>query len=121
MSKKLNKSNPHTGSLVDALRATSRSADAPVWLEVAKRLSAPTRGRAEVNVSRINRHTSEGDVVVVPGVVLGAGILGHSVKVGALRFSQSAVEKIEEAKGACMSIEQLLESEPDGKKIRVFR
>ncbi|MHC1592543.1 MAG: 50S ribosomal protein L18e [Methermicoccaceae archaeon] len=121
MSKKINKSNPRIGSLVDALRAASRSADAPVWLELAKRLSTPTRGYVEVNVSRLNRHTSEGDTVVVPGVVLGAGILGHSVKVGALRFSQSAVEKIEEAEGACMSIEQMLESEPDGKKIRVFR
>lgn len=118
---KLNKSNPRMSSLIDALKSASRTFDAPVWLEVARRLSAPTRRYAEVNVSRINRHTTEGDVIVVPGVVLGAGSLGHSVRVAALRFSQAAAEKIREAKGECMSIEQMLESEPEGKNVRIFR
>jgi len=121
MAKRREKSNPRIGKLIDALKAASRKTGARVWLDVAKRLSGPTRRYAEVNVSRINRHTSDGDVIVVPGVVLGAGTIEHSVKVGALRFSQSAMEKIEQAEGVCMSIEQLLEHNPEGRNVRVFR
>ena len=35
---------------------------------------------AEVNISEINRHTSPDEMVLVPGKVLGNGILDHKVK-----------------------------------------
>ena len=44
-------------------------------------------------------HASDGDVIVVPGKVLGTGDLNRKVTVAAFSFSKSAVEKIRNAKG----------------------
>ena len=104
------KTNPRIVSLIERLRRE----DAPVWKEIARRLASPRKNYAEVNVSRINRYTKEGDVVVVPGTVLGAGSIDHGVTVGALKFSKTAIEKIERAGGTCLTIEEMLEKKPKG-------
>jgi large subunit ribosomal protein L18e len=74
-----------------------------------------------VNVSKINRHAAENDVILVPGKVLGAGLLDHAVTVVALDFSSSAEVKITEAGGKCLSIEEIIEANPKGSGIRIFR
>jgi large subunit ribosomal protein L18e len=67
----------------------------------------------------VNRYTSEGDVVVVPGKVLGAGDLDHTVTVAAYKFSMAAREKIN-ANGATMSLEELMEKYPTGSNVKIF-
>jgi large subunit ribosomal protein L18e len=81
----------------------------------------PSRKYAAVNISKINRHTAEDDVLLIPGKVLGAGLLDHCVTVAALTFSESAVEKITEAGGKCLSLEEIMEANPKGSGIRIFR
>ncbi|MDP7115849.1 MAG: 50S ribosomal protein L18e, partial [Candidatus Woesearchaeota archaeon] len=49
----------------------------PLWKRVASDLSKPTRQRRIVNLSRINRFTKENETIVVPGKVLGDGLLDH--------------------------------------------
>jgi len=73
-----------------------------------------------VNLSRINRHTSEGDVVVVPGKVLGAGLLRHPVTVAAFAFTRSARQKILEAGGKCLDIRELVELNPKGSGVKII-
>jgi large subunit ribosomal protein L18e len=58
--------------------------------------------------------------VVVPGKVLGAGSLEHSVSVAAFSFSDQAKVKISKAKGKCLSILDLLESNPKGSDVRIL-
>jgi large subunit ribosomal protein L18e len=53
--------------------------------------------------------------------VLGSGALSQSVKVAALNFSASATSKIRDAKGQCMTIEQLLRDNPKGSGVRILR
>jgi large subunit ribosomal protein L18e len=117
--KKLKKTNPNLISLIELLRKEGYTQDVPLWVALSKRLSKPTRHTAEVNLSRIARYTEKGDTVVVPGKVLGAGILNHSVTVAAFAFSQSAREKID-AVGRTLTIPQLMEENPQGTGVKIM-
>jgi large subunit ribosomal protein L18e len=115
------KTNPRIPSLIAVLKDSARENEAPIWRDVAKRLETPGRNYAEVNLSKINRYTAENELVMVPGKVLGAGVLGHAVTVAALGFSATAVDKITNAGGKCMTIEQALEENPAGSGIRIMK
>jgi len=115
------KTNPRIPALISVLKDTARENDAPIWRDMAMRLEKPSRIYAEVNLSKINRHAAENDLVLVPGKVLGAGALGHAVTVAALTFSTTAVDKITNAGGKCMTIEQILEENPAGSGIRIMQ
>ena len=93
---------------------------APIWKDVAERLGGARRRKVEVNISDLNRHARDGETVVVPGVVLGAGEIGKAVSVAAWRFSGSAAEKIKNAKGSAMSIEELAEKNPKGSNVKII-
>jgi len=71
-------------------------------------------------LSRLNRFTKENETVVVPGKVLGAGSMGHSLVIAALSFSDTAKQQIENAKGKCISIAELLKQNPKGKDIKII-
>ncbi len=115
------KTDPRVPSLILKLKETSREKDVPLWRDMAKRLEAPKKNYAQINLSKLNRYALENDVVIVPGKVLGSGFLGHSVTVAALNFSMSARAKITDAGGKCMTIEDLLAENPEGSGIRIMR
>ncbi len=115
------KTNPRLASLISLLKHTSRENEVNLWRDIADRLEAPSRNYAEVNLSKINRYATNGETILVPGKVLGSGILDLSVKVAALNFSQSASEKIRQADGECMSIEELISVNPAGSRVRILR
>ncbi|HNS83686.1 MAG TPA: 50S ribosomal protein L18e, partial [Methanolinea sp.] len=106
------KTNPRLVNLISLLKDTSRQNEVNVWRDVAVRLEAPARNYAEVNLSKINRYAGDGETIVVPGKVLGSGMLETSVKIAALTFSQSAATKILEANGQCLTIEELVKDNP---------
>jgi large subunit ribosomal protein L18e len=115
------KTNPRLSDLISLLKNTSRENEANVWRDIADRLEGPARNYAEVNLSKINRYAANGDTIIVPGKVLGSGILELSVSVAALNFSASASEKIRNAHGECMTIEELVSANPSGSRVRVLR
>ncbi|HOT03294.1 MAG TPA: 50S ribosomal protein L18e [Methanolinea sp.] len=122
MKRRINKkTNPRLVNLISLLKDTSRQNEVNVWRDVATRLEAPARNYAEVNLSKINRYASDGETIVVPGKVLGSGMLDTSVKIAALTFSASAATKILEANGQCLTIEELLKDNPKGSRIRILR
>lgn len=112
--------NPILRKLIRRLRKESKREDADVWSDLANRLSRSNRNRAELNTGHIDRHTEEGDTVVVPGKVIGSGKLEHAVTVGAFSFSASAREKILDAGGEPLTIEELLEKNPDGENVSIM-
>ncbi len=116
--KKSKKTNPNLISLIELLRKKGYETGVPLWVDISRRLSKPTRHRAEVNLSRINWCTAKGETVIVPGKVLGSGVLDHSVTVSAFAFSQSAKERIN-AVGRALTIEELLQENPEGTKVRI--
>lgn len=113
-------SNPNVASLIIELRKASISNEAPIWRTISKRLQKPRRNRSAVNVSKINRHSSNDDIVLVPGKVLGSGNLEHSVTVAALSFSEGAKQKIENAKGRILTISDLLNEIPKGSGVKIL-
>lgn len=117
--RKVKKTNPNLISLIELLRTEGYTNEVPLWIALSKRLLKPTRHTAEVNLSRINRYTKEGDTVVIPGKVLGAGSLDHKVTVAAFAFSQSAREHIN-AVGRTLSIEELVQENPQGAGIKLM-
>ena len=114
------KTNPRLNSLIADLKSAARSSDGDVWEDVAERLEAPRSTHAEVNLGRIERYAQEEETVVVPGKVLGSGVLQKEVSVAAVAFSGTAETKIEQV-GEVMNLEQALEENPDGSNVRVIR
>ncbi|NYB52769.1 MAG: 50S ribosomal protein L18e [Methanobacteriaceae archaeon] len=114
------KTNPQLNQLIKILKEKAYQEQTPLWKDLARRLEKPTRNQAEVNISRINRHTSEDEIVLVPGKVLGSGSLDHKVQVAALDFSKQAEEKIKSAGGKCLDINLLMEENPQGSRIRII-
>ena len=114
------KSNPNLVVLIDKLKEVSRNNKAPVWRDIALRLEGPKRNWAEVNISKLDRYAGDGEVVVIPGKLLGSGEIAKKVKVAAYRFSGQARDKITKAGGQDMSIEELMAENPTGSKIRIM-
>jgi large subunit ribosomal protein L18e len=84
------------------------------------RLEGPASNWAEVNISRLDRYASEDETVVIPGKLLGSGEIDKKLTVAAFRFSGQAKEKIENAGGRNLSIEELLAKNPTGSKVRIM-
>ena len=102
------------------LKQKSREHDAKIWKDLANNLSRPKRIKVTVNISRINRYTSDNDEVVVPGKVLGSGSINHPIRIAAINFSEKAKAKILGAKGTCLSISQIMESNPKGSNVKLI-
>jgi large subunit ribosomal protein L18e len=118
--KRTGPSNVHMQALIASLAKESTTQKAGLWSRLAEDLALPTRKRRVVNLSRISRYTKANETVVVPGKVLGSGMLEHSVVVAAYSFSDGARERIEQAKGKCITIQELMKQNPKGKDIRII-
>ncbi|WP_462272626.1 50S ribosomal protein L18e [Methanohalophilus sp.] len=114
------KSDPRVPSLIVSLKEQARQEDAPIWRDIARRLEKPRKNYAEVNLSKLNRNATEDEIVLVPGKVLGSGILKRPVAVAALGFSSSAKGKIAENGGRCITIEEIMNEKPAGSGIRIL-
>lgn len=112
--------DPNVRSLIVALEKKAKTEKANIWLDISERLKKPRRRRVAVNLSRINRCTKDGDVVVVPGKVLGSGFLDHKLCIAALSFSESAIEKTRSAGGECISIKELMKRNPKGSNVKII-
>jgi Ribosomal protein L18E len=115
------KTNPRISLLIDSLKAKSREQNVGIWRDIALRLDKPNRHYAEINLSKISRYSKENETVIVPGKVLGTGDIDHPVTVAALNFSMTAEQIISNANGKCLSIEQLMETNPTGKGVRILK
>ena len=112
--------DPNTRAVINALKKTSTKHDVKIWKRVAELLSRPSRKRATVNVGKIQRYTNDGDVIIVPGKILGSGILTHKVTVAALNTSASARSVIIGAGGTLITINELLAKIPKGKGVTII-
>ncbi len=106
---------------ITALEEASQESGNAIWKALAKELDKPKRSRIVVNLSRIDRHTEEEDVVAIPGKVLAAGYISKSVKIAAFNFSEGAIKKIKAAKGEYMSLNELLASDIKPSQIRIMK
>ena len=109
-------SNYYNRKLIRKLWKTKRR----IWKKVSKKLSGPRREAVEANLYRINNKTKENDVIVVPGKILGIGEIDHKLTIACLNCSKTARKKIETSGSKLLSIEELVEQNPEGKDVKVF-
>jgi large subunit ribosomal protein L18e len=111
--------NEQIQSLITELKKTAIEQNVNIWKRVASDLEAPSNQRRIVNLSKIDKHCQDGDVIVVPGKVLSMGDLTKKVTVAAYSFSGNAHEKINKV-GKAITIDELVKKNPKGSKIRVI-
>ncbi len=112
--------NQHLQLLIEELNKKGHESESNILLRLASDLSKSTRQRRVVNLSRINRFTKDGEIIVVPGKVLGTGELDHKVSIAAWTFSEQAKDKITKAQGTVLTINDLINSDMKGKKVRII-
>ncbi|MEM3374269.1 MAG: 50S ribosomal protein L18e [Candidatus Woesearchaeota archaeon] len=111
--------NPQLQTLIVELKKASIENDAKIWKVVATYLEKSSK-RAEVNLSKIDKYAREGEIVVVPGKVLGMGDLTKKLTICAYGFSSSALLKIQENGSSVMSLSDLIKKNPKGSKVRLL-
>ena len=118
---RIRKTNPQLMSQIDAFKTHARQHQASIWRELARMLEEPSNNYAKVNLSRLNRHTNSGDMVIVAGKVLGAGSIDHPISIGAPSFSDSARSKILTAGGTVLSLDEIAHISPKGSHVKIIR
>jgi large subunit ribosomal protein L18e len=87
--KSIKKTNPIILQLIVDLKTKSREQNVGIWKDIAQRLEKPTKGYAEINLSKINRYSR----IMKPSSSLQSvrtGNIDHPVTVAALNFSMTA-------------------------------
>lgn len=120
MVKRTGPTNFHVRRLIKLMRKAAHEHNADLWRAVAEEIDVPARRRRSVNISRINRFVKEGETAIVPGKVLGAGVIKHPIHVAALSFSKQAKSKIIKVGGECISIEELIKRNPKGSYVKII-
>ncbi|MEA2037998.1 MAG: 50S ribosomal protein L18e [Nanoarchaeota archaeon] len=112
--------NPLLRELIEELKKKSIEQKVNIWDKIASDLEKPTRRRRVVNLSKISSFTKENETIVVPGKVLGSGVLDHKLTISAYQFSDGAMEKIAKAGAKIVSLNELIQESPKGKRIRII-
>ena len=73
-----------------------------------------------MNLTQINDVTKEGEVIVVPGKILGTGSVSHKITTSSFSISNSAAKKIIESGGTIISFKEMIEKYPTGKGVRII-
>ena len=107
-------------NLTVALEKTSKQQKVNIWDAVSKELQKSTRQRREVNLTKISTVTKKDDSIVVPGKVLATGELTHPLYVVAYAWSTQAEAKIKAAGGKIISINDELQKNAKGAKLRII-
>ncbi len=115
------RTDPNKIALIRFLKGAAAENNTNIWALLASEMSKTRRKRIAVNLSRLNRISSPGDILLIPGKVLGTGSLNHRLDVAAESFSIIAQRKISSAGGQCLTIEELVKKHPKGSQVRIIK
>jgi large subunit ribosomal protein L18e len=110
-------SNQIVKQMAKDLKKASKKNDAPIWSKLAEMALKPSSVRRTVNINKINDLTKDNDVIVVPGKVLGTGVISHKITLSSFTISNSAATKILESGGKILNFENMIEQFPTGKGV----
>jgi len=111
--------NNQTERVINDLKTLAIENKVPLWKRIASELEKPTRQRREVNIFKLEKHATDGELVIIPGKLLGTGNLTKKLTVAALSASDSAIQKIKAAKGEVVSLEEMMLKNAKGLRIRI--
>lgn len=84
---------------------------AGLWKRVHSMADVPSRRRCSVNIYKLNRHTKDGDNVIVPGKVLSVGSMDHKINVSAIEFSGQALRALKSANCKIVKISDMVKAD----------
>ncbi len=106
--------------MIKDLKQASKKNEAPIWSKIADLALKPSSSKRTVNLTRINKITKEGDVLFVPGKVLGTGSLSHKITLSSFSIFRTAVTRIIESGGNIMTHFDKIKKFPLGKGVIIF-
>jgi large subunit ribosomal protein L18e len=106
--------------LINELKKVSNKENVKIWKEVAYYLERPRRERVEVNIGKIQKLAKEGETIIIPGKLLGGGLLNKKVTVVFYQASKEALRKLEKAGARGVTIEEYIKENPKGSNTRIF-
>jgi large subunit ribosomal protein L18e len=110
-----------TRLLIRRLKQLSRETGKGLWRRIAIELMKPRRQRAEVNLYKIEKYVNDGDVVIIPGKLLGDGELTKKVTVIALAASKQSLEKLRASGSTFISLYDVTGKEIEGKRVWIMK
>ena len=110
--------NKTSSEVVETLLAAKKNA---AWNKVAQLISGSRKKYASVNLKEIDNEAKDGETVVVVGKVLGNGKLNKKVRVCAMNFSESAVEKLKKVKSEGVILLEEIKKNPKAEGIKILR
>ena len=108
------KTNPE---LVDTIIVCKKNS---AWLEIAHLISTPARKQVALNLRDINAQAKDGQTILIPGKVLSSGNLDKKLKIIALSFSASAIDKLKKSKSDYLTILEEIKKNPNAKDINIL-
>ena len=102
------------------LKKASKKNEAPIWARLADLAIKPSSARRVVNLTKIDKITKEGDVLFVPGKVLGTGNMSHKITLCSFSISTVAATKIIQAGGSVLKFTDMIEKFPTGKDVTII-
>ena len=110
-----------TLELINLLRKGAVENRASIWRRVAERLSGAARRRAEVNIYNIDKHSKEGDTIVVPGKILSSGEISKKIRIAALAYSKEAEKKLKDKKCEIVSLVEEIKKNPKMQGVKIIK
>jgi len=89
-------------------------------LELAKKLTRPTKLQVKVNLTELNEDVKDGEKIMLPGKVLGSGNINKKIVICALSFSNGATEKLKKAGCEIKTIKKEIEDNKTLKGVRII-
>lgn len=120
---KITATNLVTRKAIVELEKASRKRKENVWEDLAKRIKKPRRIRPSVNLWKLEKLSQKnlGKILIVPGKVLGKGILSSKASIAALEFSETAKKAIVAEKGEALSLIELLEKKTKPSNVLIVK
>jgi large subunit ribosomal protein L18e len=90
------------------------------FLEISNLLANTKKNKIELNLEEIDSMAKEGDIVLIPGKVLGNGNVSKKIEIIGFKFSKNAEEKLKELKIPFLLISESL-NKIDIKKVKILK
>ena len=114
------KSNSTLVKTILELKEASRKNEAPLWRSIANRLEGSSSNWPSVNVSKLEYNINKNGKAIIPGKLMGTGIVTKKMTVAAYSFTDSAKEKIQSAGGKCLTYNEMIKATPKGTNVTVI-
>ena len=106
--------------LAKELKNAAKNNDAPIWMKLSKSALKSNSNQKTINLKKINENSDDGNAVIIPGKVLGTGIISHKIVLSSFSISNSAAKKIKDSGGEIIKFSEMIEKFPTGKGVKII-